>query len=125
MDMPILLETTKRQMSFLGEIIDNKMQAILFSRYSLVLHATKRVLGEEFLKAFHRYRVNTDMTTMFLTVLLYMGVRKAKANTTLDNMDGNLLISLPQNNYMSIWYGVGVGKIPIVCTLMLETLEER
>lgn len=66
METPILLEATCRQMAFLGEITDRRLQEVLFSRHPLILHNLKRILGKEFLMAYHKYKANANIPAFFL-----------------------------------------------------------
>lgn len=76
MDTLILLESSKRHMSFLGEVFDKRLVAILAMGHPLAIHVVKTILGKEFLMAFHRHRVNTNVTAMFLAMVLTTGEPK-------------------------------------------------
>lgn len=76
MESPILLEATCRQMAFLGEITDKCLQEVLYSQHPLILHNLKMILGKEFLMAYHRYKINANIPTFFLTMVIYMGTSK-------------------------------------------------
>lgn len=53
-------------MTFLGEILDKRLLSVMETSQLFVLHVVKKVLEDEFLKAYHHYKVNVDIPTMFL-----------------------------------------------------------
>jgi len=69
METPIRLLSNKRQISFLGEISGNRLQKVFKSQSGLVLFNIKWVLGEGFMVYSNRYRVEWDISSMFLASL--------------------------------------------------------
>lgn len=106
----------------------------------MVLWATKKILGREFLLAYHTFQENTRSSAMFLVMILYMGVPKTwdkklcqmvfihamlgEIDEALDNVNDNLMMSLPQNYYMSLGNRVEVKKFPVVRSLNPVRLEK-
>ena len=100
------------------------------STHPLILWETNQVVGQEFLKDYHRARSNTKILAMFLAVLLHMGVSKeiskkltqmvfvhallGDIDATLDNVDDNRKIPMPHNYYMMQMRGREVMKFPLV-----------
>ncbi|XP_059076445.1 uncharacterized protein LOC131875787 [Cryptomeria japonica] len=126
-------------MAFLGEITDMHLQEVLFSQHPLILHGLKRIMGKEFLMAYHRYRANANIPTFFPAILIYMGTSKQQAklltqmmfkhrllgeiDIVLDNIDANLRIPLPQNYYMSLSNEAEVKKLMIVNSLDFASFQ--
>ncbi|GLJ06163.1 hypothetical protein SUGI_0032650 [Cryptomeria japonica] len=73
MDSGICLCLEKREMSFVGEISKKRWSVILRSEDDLVIHATKRILGNELMNTKHRKRANSDIPVGFAAILLTMG----------------------------------------------------
>lgn len=76
--MPILLKPRKRQIYFVGEVIDERLFNILSYDHPLILHVVKSIMGLVFIMGDHKYMVNTDITAMFLATTLYIGIPKAR-----------------------------------------------
>lgn len=73
MDSRIFLCPNKQETTFVGEISKKRWTIILRSEDDLVIHATKRILGDELLNTKHRKHVNSDIPAGFTTILLTMG----------------------------------------------------
>lgn len=58
------LIANKRKTSFLGEIMDKRLSEVM-NFHCLINMIVRRILGEEFLFTKHKYRVNTEMPTVF------------------------------------------------------------
>lgn len=79
MDSNIKLVATKRQMAFLGPVMNKQLQQLSKISHPLLLDTICNILGVQFLIVEHRYRVNIDIPTHFLATLLYLGEPKVAA----------------------------------------------
>lgn len=113
----VLLESTKKQMAFLGEIMEKRLLMVLESKHPLILHVVRKILGSEFLWATHKCKVNLSIPTMFLSICIQMSVCKpitkkvcqmifrnsflGEINAVLDNIDDQNHIPLAHQYYMT------------------------
>lgn len=99
-------------MAFLGKISDKRLQSVLSLNHPMILHYVKRILGKQFVNAYHRYRANPDILTFLLAMLLYMMISKQKTklltqmvfehcflgeiDVVLDNVDSIIRLPFPK-----------------------------
>lgn len=73
MDTPIRLISRRAQVTFLGNISDQRLQGMTRRKNPLIIAAFKWILGEDFIGNPDRYRVNTDIFSHFVASLLDCG----------------------------------------------------
>lgn len=59
-DTSIRLVSSKPQLAFLGEVIDNRLLKMTKVKNALAVVAIKWILGDDFVTREDRYKVNTD-----------------------------------------------------------------
>jgi len=81
MDTPIRLVSRKMQMAFIGSIINLRLQRMLPRSDDLMVGAVRMILGKDFMENDERYRVDTDISSRVLAMLLELDTAKAEVET--------------------------------------------
>lgn len=82
----------KNEMVFLGEITKKLLYEVINFSYRPILYAVKFVLHLKFILVDQRYHANSNILTIFLATILYMGEIKADAESLCHHIfKGNFL----------------------------------